>query len=152
MENNVTGNAAANQNPESRGPTCRDWREERREWRWKMKEARHRFPFHGLFWGLVLVLLGVLFLLNQSGAITGDTWWQSLLIGLGAISIINGLVHYYYPGFRWGAYGKVVLGIILILIGALLMAGFSEWWPIVLIVAGALFLLRPFWRQLNLLS
>lgn len=136
MENNVQGNET----------TPRDWREERRKWREEMREYRHRFPYHGLFWGLTLVLLGVLFLLNQTGTIVGDAWWQSLLIGLGIIWIINGIVHYRSPGYRWGSWGKFVTGIVLILIGALFMVGMSEWWPVVLIVAGAAFLLRFFWR------
>lgn len=144
MENNVQGNAAA-QNPEGQGPTYRDWREERREWRREMRESRHRFPYHGLFWGLTLILLGTLFLLNQAGWISSDTWWQSLLIGLGVISIINGLAHYHNPAYRWGSYGKFVAGTVLILVGALFLIGFSQWWPIVLVVAGVALLLRFFW-------
>jgi hypothetical protein len=154
MENNVQGNQATSQNPADKGPTCRDWRdwrEEHRAWRREMREHRWRFPFHGLFWGLILVLLGTLFLMNQTGAVTGDTWWQSLLIGLGIIWIINGLVRYHYPEFRWGFYGKIVFGIVLILIGALFMVGASEWWPVVLIVAGVLFLLRFIWPRQNVL-
>jgi hypothetical protein len=152
MENNVQGNESTSQNPAGKGSTCRDWREERREWRREMREARYRFPYRGLFWGLILVLLGVLFLLNQTGAVTGDTWWQSLLIGLGVITIINGITHYYSPGYRWGSYGKFVVGVILILVGALLLLGVSEWWPVVLIVAGIAFLLRFFWRRQSMSS
>jgi hypothetical protein len=127
-------------------PTYRDWREERRAWRREWREHRHGFPCYGLFWGLGLLLLGIMVLLNQTGVVTGDTWWQSLLIGLGAISIVNGLVHYANPAYRWGAYSKFVLGIILILIGALLMVGFAHWWPVVLIVGGITLLARFFWR------
>ena len=151
MENNVPGNAAAGQNPENKGDTCRDWREDRRHWRHEMREQRHRWPFRGLFWGPTLVLLGVLFLCNQAGWITGDTLGQSLLIGLGVIAIINGVVHYRHPGFRPGAFGKFIAGIVLILVGALLLAGVSQWWPVALIVAGAAFLLRFFWRQPSVL-
>jgi phosphatidylserine synthase len=147
MENNATGNASAAQNPEERKYTYRDWREARREYRQEMRESRHRWPFHGVFLGLTLVLLGVLFLLNQAGTITGDTWWQSLLIGLGAISILNGIAHYRSRVFRWGSFGKFIVGIILILVGVFFMIGISEWWPVVLIVAGVAFMLRFFWRR-----
>jgi hypothetical protein len=152
MEDKTQGNTAANQDAEGKGFTCHDWREERWAWRREMREHRHRFPFHGLFFGLGLVLLGVLFLLNQTGAITGDTWWQALLIGLGSISIVDGLVRYNYPEFRYGIYGKIVCGVILILIGILLLVGFSEWWPVVLIVAGVAFLFRFTWRRLSVSS
>jgi hypothetical protein len=151
MENNVQGNTAARDSHEQ-GPTFRDWREERRQWRRDMREQRRGWPFHGLFCGLTLVLLGVLFLLNQAGTITGDTWWQSLLIGLGVIWVFSGMVRSRHPVFRWGAFGRVVGGIILILVGALLMAGVSQWWPVVLIVAGVAFLLRFFWRWQSVIS
>jgi len=150
MENNVQGNQAT-QNPDSKSFSCRDWREARRAWRNEKREQRYLFPFHGLFVGLSLVLAGVLFLLNQTGTLTGDTWWQALLIGLGGIWIINGMLRYRYPAFQWGAHGKIITGIILILVGALLMAGVSEWWPTVLIVAGVLFLLRFIWPRQNVL-
>lgn len=146
MENNVQGNAAA-ENPQGQGPTYRDWRAERRQWRREFREHRYVFPYRGLFWGLTLVLLGTLFLLNQAGWVTGDTWWQSLLIGLGVISIVNGFAHYSNPAYRWGSYSKFVLGTILILIGVLFLLGFSQWWPLALIVAGGASLLRFFWRR-----
>jgi uncharacterized membrane protein HdeD (DUF308 family) len=152
MENNVQGNETKSQNPAGQGSTRCDWREERRAWRREMKEHRHQFPFRGLFWGLVLVLLGTLFLLNQTGAITGDAWWQSLLVGLGAIMIINGITHYYSPGYRWGSYGKFLAGIVLIIVGALFLIGVSEWWSVVLIVAGIAFLLRFIWRRQDVSS
>jgi hypothetical protein len=147
MQNKATGNASTSQNPDVQGQTSRDWREERREWRRERREARYSSPFHGLFLGLTLILLGALFLLNQLGHLTGDTWWQSLLIGLGVISIINGLVHYQNPAYRWGSYGKFVGGIVLILIGALLILGFSQWWPLVLVVAGVALLLQFSWHR-----
>ena len=158
MENNTQGNTASSPKTGEQNSAPRDWWDERRKWReerWKwredMRDARHRWPFRGLFCGLTLVLLGVLFLLNQTGAITGDTWWQSLLIGLGGISIVDGLVRYFTPGFKWGIYGKFIGGIVMILIGIFFMAGISEWWPIILIVAGVAFMSRFFWRRASVL-
>ena len=145
MMNNESGNA---QNPGAQEDAHKDWRDERREWRRARREARHEFPFHGLFPGLILVLLGTIFLLNQVGWISGDTWWQSLLIGLGVIWIVNGLTHYHYPAYRWGSYGKFVTGIIFIAVGTLFIIGFSQWWPLVLIGAGIAVLLRFFWRRI----
>jgi len=145
MLHNESGNASTSQNPDVQGQTRRDWREERRKWREERREARHRLPFHGLFWGLTLILLGALFLLNQAGRLTGDTWWQSLLVGLGVIFMINGVAYFQNPGYRWASWGRFMFGIVLILIGALFLLGFSQWWPLVLIVAGIALLVRPFW-------
>jgi hypothetical protein len=145
MQNNNPGNASTAQNPDADTPAYRDWREERREWRRERREARYRFPFRGLFGGLTLILLGTLFLLHQQGTISGGDWWQYLLIGLGGIFIINGLAHYWTPSYRWGSYGRFVAGIVLILIGTLFMLGFSQWWPLVLIVVGVALLLRFAW-------
>jgi len=145
MQNTQSENPAA-ENSNAERPGQRDWREECCEIRKEWRTSRHHFPFHGLFLGLTLILLGTLFLLNQAGWIVGDTWWQSLLIGLGVISIINGFVHYLNPAYRRGSYGKFVFGAILILIGGIFLLGFSEWWPVVLIVAGVAMLLRFFWR------
>jgi hypothetical protein len=147
MLNEELGNTSNAQNPGAQEANHGDWREKRREWRRERSEARHGFPFHSLFLGLTLVLLGTLFLLNQAGWVKGDTWWQSLLIGLGVISIVNGLAHYQNPAYRWGSYGKFVAGIVLILIGVLFLVGFSQWWPTALVVAGVALLLRFFWRR-----
>ena len=125
------------------GATKRGWREERRAQR---NERRARRPLHGLGFALALILLGILFLLNQQGVISGDTWWQSLLIGLGSISILDGLLHLRLDS-RGGSYGKFVFGTILILIGAMFIFGFSQWWSMVLIAAGIAVLVRVFWRR-----
>ena len=154
MENNQTNNSQDT----NKDTAPRDWWEEREKWReerWKWRQdrrkARHHWPLHGLFCGLTLILLGVLFLLNQTGAITGDTWWQSFLIGLGGIFIVDGIARYFYPGFPWGVFGKIITGVILVLVGTFLMIGMSEWWPVILIVAGALVMSRFFWRRLHVL-
>ncbi len=145
MQNTQSGNPAA-ENPHADRPEQRDWREECCEIRKEWRATHHRFPFHGLFCGLTLVLLGTLFLLDQTGRISGDTWWQSFLIGLGVILIIDGLAHYLNPAFRRGSYGKFVFGLILVLTGMIFLLGFSEWWPVILIAAGVAMLLRFFRR------
>ncbi len=130
-----------NKPPDSSSSEDKDWREQRREWREQRREARRRDPFRGLFWGLLLILIGLLFLANQQGWIAGDTWWQYLLIGLGAIFIINGLVHYWNPSNRRFGYGQFIPGIVLLLVGLAFIFNFGQWWPIVLIGVGVAILL-----------
>ena len=110
MQSNTPGNNSMDQSPDFQRTTYDDWKEKRRQWRRERREARHRYPLHGLFLGLTLLLLGTLFLLNQVGWITGDIWWQSLLIGLGVIFIINGFVYSHNPEYHWGGYGRFVTG------------------------------------------
>jgi hypothetical protein len=136
MQNNDSENVSTAQNPDDFRTTHRNWREQRHELRRERREARYRYPFRGLFLGLTLVLLGTLFMLHQFGWMIGVAWWQSLLVGLGIIFIIDGLVRYWSTEYRWGFYGKLVVGTVLILIGTLFILGFSQWWPLALIVAG----------------
>ena len=145
VDNNSENKSQTGANPGVEGPTYHDWREERWEWRKKMRESRHNRPFHGLFGGLTLILLGGLFLANQQGWISGNTWWQWLLIGLGIIFIINGIVQYREPEYHHSRRHKFIWGAVLIVLGVLFLAGFTQWWPIVLIGAGVAVLLGGIW-------
>jgi hypothetical protein len=144
-----TGNS-----PHQPGPDSQDWREQRREWReqgreWReqRREERRRDPYRGLFWGLLLIMLGIIFFAWQQGWTSGDQWWHYLLIGLGVIFIINGLVHYWSQNYRQFSYGQFVPGIVLLLVGLAFVVGFSQWWPIVLIGVGVAILLSFIFRK-----
>jgi hypothetical protein len=113
-----------------------DWREQRRAWREERREARYRRPWHGLFFGLTLLLLGSLFLLNQAGIVVGNAWWQFLLLGLGAIFIVDWLAHFLTSDRRMHWYGGLVIGTILMAIGAIFLLGFGFWWPLAVIAGG----------------
>jgi cytochrome c biogenesis protein CcdA len=145
VDNNTGNNSQTGSNPGAQGPTYPDWREQRWEWRRKVREARRNRPFHGLFGGLVLILLGVLFLANQQNWVSGNAWWQWLLIGLGGISIISGLVQYHAPEYHHSRQHRFVWGAVLIALGAVFLMGFSHWWPAVLIGAGVAILLGGLW-------
>jgi hypothetical protein len=120
MVNTDSGsNANPNKNPDVPGASPRDWREQRREWRSQRREARHRYPFQGLCPGLILILLGALVLSTQQGWISGDAWWQYLLIGIGVICIIGGMIRYQVTEYRYCGRGRFVTGITLIAIGVM---------------------------------
>jgi len=145
VDNNTGSNPQTGSNPGAEGPTYQDWREQRWQMRRKAREARRSRPLHGFFGGLVLILLGVLFLANQQNWVSGSAWWQWLLIGLGAISIISGLVQYHAPEYSHSRRHRFVWGAVLIALGAIFMLGFSHWWPAVLIGAGVAVLLGGLW-------
>ncbi|HSW58474.1 MAG TPA: PAS domain S-box protein [Dehalococcoidales bacterium] len=100
--------------------------------KWRQKD-----PLRGLIWGLLLILVGVLFFANEQQWLTGGLWWEALVIGLGAVFIIDALFHYFNPAARPYTPGRLSPGIILLAIGIVLMAGFATWWPVALIATGA---------------
>ena len=145
-DNNSENKSQAGTNPGVEGPTYHDWREQRWEWRRKRMEARHNYPLRGLFPGLALILVGALFLANQMSWISSDTWWKWLLIGLGAIMMGSWLVQYRTaPEFRHWGRGRFIWGMALAVLGILFLAGFSQWWPIIIIGVGVACLFRFCW-------
>ncbi|MBN1188929.1 MAG: hypothetical protein JXA46_04185 [Dehalococcoidales bacterium] len=110
----------------------------------------HKFyddPLRGLFWGLLLILIGVLFFINQQGDIVWDVLWKYLLIGLGSIFIIDGIARSLHPAYRAGGLGKFVPGIILVLVGVAFLFNFSQFWPVILIAVGAVMLISILVRR-----
>jgi hypothetical protein len=131
-------------NPNSQGPQREDWWEGRREWR---HDWGGRDPLRGLFPGLILILLGGLLFLVTRGTLSWGNWWQYFLIGLGGIFLLDGALHYLIPNSRHHGAGKFVPGIILMLVGAAFVIGFSEWWPLILVGVGVAILLGMLFRR-----
>jgi hypothetical protein len=147
----MANNSVNNPNPvNSQGgqePGGMNWREQRDEYRRHRREARRRDPWHGLFFALLLILGGILFLSVQAGWVTGDMVWKYFMIGLGTIFIINGLAHYNNPDFNYFIYGKFVAGGVLLLVGILFITNYSIWWPVILIIGGCVVLIRLLLRK-----
>ena len=126
-------------------PRYHDWREMRRAQRAEARAARWHDPLRGLFWGLLLILIGVLSIPAVTAGLSGQMLAATWLLGLGGVFLIDGVVHYFHPvccapGFR------LVVGIVLAVIGVLVAFGLSAWWPLVLLGLGILILLRPVLR------
>ncbi|MFH0914653.1 MAG: DUF5668 domain-containing protein [Chloroflexota bacterium] len=92
----------------------------------------HRRHNPGLFWGLLLILLGAVFFLSQQGIIPQNDWWKYFLIGLGVIFLIR---------------TSYIAGLVLIVVGAAFLVGLSQWWPLILIMLGIIILLQSWWRR-----
>jgi hypothetical protein len=129
-------------NAEPVGPETGD-----RNWRDTRRERRRGDPLRGLFWGLLLILLGVLLFGSTQGWLEGDRWWQYFLIGLGGIFLVDALGHAFTPSYRYSNFGRIFAGIVLILIGVAYVFGFSQWWPLILIAAGVAILLSFWFRR-----
>ena len=110
------------------------------------RERRRRNPMAGLFWGLLLILLGVLFFAQYQGWLPGDKWWQYFLVGLGVILLIESGVRRSNPDLRSTAFSRLIAGLVLAFIGLAFLFGVTQWWPIVLIAAGVAILVG-YWRR-----
>jgi hypothetical protein len=97
--------------------------------------------------GLILILLGVLFLLTEMDRISWADWWAYFLVGLGGIFLIEALLRASYVEGRRGMGGRLVAGLILVAIGGAHLIGFEEWWPLVLIAVGIGVLVSAFSKK-----
>jgi hypothetical protein len=105
-----------------------------------------RSPIGGLLPGLILILLGVLFLLDYLKMLPGDQWWQYFLVGLGIIFIVEAWMQYLNPATRRPGFSRIISGLVLVGVGLFFLFGFSQWWSLVLIVIGLLLVLNFVFR------
>jgi uncharacterized membrane protein HdeD (DUF308 family) len=130
----------------NRGPDSGDWRDQRRQWREERWERRNRDPLRGLFWGLILILFGILFFVNLQQGTSWDVLWKYVLVGLGAIFIIDGLAHLRAER-AYSNFGRFIPGVILLFVGLAFLYNFSQWWPVILIAVGLVILIALFFRR-----
>jgi hypothetical protein len=126
-------------NQAGHGTDNRDYRHSHMEWG---RERRHNDPMRGLFWGLLLILLGALFFATTQNWLSWDNWWRLFLVGLGCIFLIDALVRYLNPAARFGIFGRVIAGLILIVVGSAFYYRMDTWWPLSLVVIGITILVR----------
>ena len=84
---NSEKNTGSNAAPECNGPDCKYWRGSR-AWR---KEMRHRDPWHGVFWSVLLILLGALFLAGMVYNFNVGQWWPVILIIIGGVFLTRAI-------------------------------------------------------------
>jgi hypothetical protein len=133
--------------PENKTPGENRHEDDRTGSRYDRRERRQHQPLRGLFWGLLLITLGILFLAEKQGWVPSATWWQYLLIGIGGCFILDGLVNLAIVQPHHEIASKFIPGIILVCIGLAFVFGFDRWWPLALIAAGVIILLSVFIRH-----
>lgn len=97
--------------------------------------------YSGITGGLILILLGVLFLLSTHHYIAWYDWWAYFVMGLGVILILDFVVRAASGAERGAHTGKLVAGAVLIVVGASHIFGMSTWWPLILVAVGLILLL-----------
>jgi PAS domain S-box-containing protein len=116
--------------------TYRELRRIHKELRRQRKGPPSPSPMRYLFWGLFLILWGMLALAIRLDWLTIANLWKAFLVGLGGIFIIRALVSYLAPTDRPRLIGRLIPGIILVFVGLGFLFGVNAWWPVVLVVAG----------------
>ena len=104
-------------------------------------------PWSRVTGGLILILLGVLFLLATMDVISWGDWWAYFLFGLGVILILEAVIRSSSPSFRQHLTGRLIAGIVLMLIGGSFILGMTHWWPIIIIGVGVALVISTLWSQ-----
>jgi hypothetical protein len=99
-------------------------------------EKPRKDSLSGIIGGLIVILLGILFLLRNMGYLWWTDWWAYFLVGLGVILLIDAFIRSTVPHFRRPVTGRIIGGIILIFIGAGNIYGIADWWPLILVGVG----------------
>ncbi len=105
------------------------------------RHARHSGAWVG---GLILIVLGVVFLLQNTIGFELDNWW-ALFILIPAFGSFERAYHQYQEDGRLSgrARGQAVSGLIFTVISlAFLLGGFGQWWPLLLIIGGVALLVN----------
>jgi len=95
------------------------------------KEARGVAPIIG---GVILIYLGITFYLVATNVVSWEDWWSYFLLGLGGILIVQALLISVLTKMR--AYGFLIGGGVLCLIGASGILGIRDWWWLILVAIG----------------
>jgi len=102
----------------------------------EIEKKRGKDPLAGITGGLIVILLGVLFLLRNMGYLHWGNWWAYFLVGIGVFLILEAIVRSAIPQYRCGILGRVIGGIVLIFIGAGNIYGIGHYWPLILVGVG----------------
>lgn len=129
-----------------------DWREQRRQERWERRQARGEHGWGGPWiGGVVLIVIGVLFLLQNFGWHLPKNWWAAFILIPALGSLMAARRSYEMNGGNLDArvLGPGVVGLVLVALAVALFLG-VDWgifWPIILILIGMGVMARSYWRR-----
>jgi hypothetical protein len=135
-------NQNPNSDPNTAPPVYGDWREQRRAERMARREARWRSRAgrpRGLIGGMLLVLLGLVFLLQNLGIPFLMNWWALFILIPAFWAYIAAWETYQDHGqMTRGVAGSLTAGILLTILSFvfLLNLAIGLFWPVLLIVGG----------------
>jgi hypothetical protein len=89
MSQNEMENKATQNNSSGSQGSYWDRKERRRELKRELRELRHGHPGHGIFAGVLLLLLGCLFLAGNFLFINVGQWWPIVLVIVGVSILVR---------------------------------------------------------------
>ena len=117
------------------------------------EEKWARDPLGTAIGALILIWLGVTMFLANLGTfeewIRWDNFWAWFLLGIGGIFILEVLIRLAVPGYRRPIGGRLIAGVILLIIGAsfsFLPFDIGKLWPFIFIAIGLAVLLGGLFR------
>ncbi|HSB66818.1 MAG TPA: hypothetical protein VLD65_09575 [Anaerolineales bacterium] len=128
-------------------PVYGDWREQRRAERLARREARrqrHAGRPYGWFGGVILVILGIIFLLQNLGINILMNWWAIFILIPAFWAFVAAWNTYQDNGrLTRAAAGSLAVGVILTILAAVFLFNLALgiFWPIILILGGLILLI-----------
>ena len=119
----------------------------------RFEEKSRRDPLSSMIWAGILIWVGVALLSNNLGILDSVPFlnqfepWSLAFAGAGVIVLFEALIRLTVPQYGGPVIGTLIFGLILLSVG---MGDIVQWsfiWPVVIIVAGVLMLLRSFSRR-----
>lgn len=119
----------------------------------RFEEKSRRDPLSAMVWAGILIWVGVALLANNLGILNNVPVleqfepWSLAFAGAGVIVLFEVLIRLTVPQYSGPVIGTLIFSLILLSVG---MGDIVQWdfiWPVVIIVAGVLILLRSFSRR-----
>ncbi len=116
------------------------------------EEKWRRDPLSAITWAAILIWAGVVLLLSNLNLLPRFEGyrlevWSLILLGAGALILLEAMARLILPEYRRGVIGSVIVGLIFIAIGGGGSIGWGLIWPLVIIAIGLSILIRGLFRR-----
>jgi fatty acid desaturase len=113
------------------------------------EEKWRRDPVRGIMFAAILIWGGVVALITIADMVSVSWWqgWAVFLAGTGVILLLKAAVRLLRPEYRRPIGGTVIIGVILLGVGIGDIVGWEYTWPVILIIIGAVLVVRVFFRR-----
>ena len=119
----------------------------------RFEEKSRRDPLSSMIWAGILIWVGVSLLANNLGLLESVPFlnqfepWSLAFAGAGVIILFEVLIRLTVPQYSGPVIGTLIFGLIILSIGMGEVLAWGLIWPVIVIVAGVLILLRAFMRR-----
>lgn len=130
--------------------TIRDMAKDEKEGKDEKEDEKHgkeekgktgKDPLGGFLGGFILILLGVVYI-ARGYLPDPDTWFAWFIAGIGVLFFIKAGLHSVKPEWKKPVTGELIAGVMLLFVGGASVLGFEEWWPLVIVAAGVILIIK----------